>query len=213
MPRDSSRSSFITASSSAPTSASSWSTSSCSGGIAAATPRNRSASETSRCCAPSCRSRSMRRLVSSAVAAMRARDAVSAAWAWALAIAVAISSVNLPIWASVPRGKGASRLVDAAITPQIRPATTIGQPTEERIPTARASRAIAPVSCPKVSTRVGRPPSLTAVRCSRRPGRTASPPPTPPAPDSRRPHRLLTRQRRTVPCGPDRRRREGRPPA
>jgi len=104
----------------------------------------------------------MRRLVSSAVAAMRARDAVSAAWAWALAIAVAISSVNLPIWASVPRGKGASRLVDAAITPQIRPATTIGQPTEERIPTARASRAIAPVSCPKVSTRVGPPPSLTA---------------------------------------------------
>lgn len=88
---------------------------------------------------------------------MRAREAVSAVWASALAIAVATSSVNLAICASVSGGKGSSRSLEAAITPHNQPATTIGQPTEARIPTARASCAIAPVSCPKLSTRTGPP--------------------------------------------------------
>jgi hypothetical protein len=61
------------------------------------------------------------------------------------------------MWASVSGGKGSSRLVEAATTPHSRPATMIGQPTEERIPTARASRAITPLSCPKRSTRTGPP--------------------------------------------------------
>jgi hypothetical protein len=95
------------------------------------------------------------------VATIRAREAASSAWAWALAMAVATSSVNSPIWASVPAGKGSSRLVEAAITPHSRPCTTIGQPTEARIPSARASVAIAPASAPKRSTRTGPPVSLT----------------------------------------------------
>ena len=51
--------------------------------------------------------------------------------------------------------------MDAAITPQVRPPTTIGQPTEERIPTAWASRAIGPDAPTKLSTRAGRPLSRT----------------------------------------------------
>ena len=37
----------------------------------------------------------------------------------------------------------------------------IGQPTEARIPSARASVATAPASSPKLSTRTGPPDSLT----------------------------------------------------
>jgi hypothetical protein len=74
------------------------------------------------------------------------------------------------MWASVWAGKGSSRLVEAAITPQSRPATTIGQPTEERIPTTRASRAIAPVSSPKLSTRTG-PPCCRTPRAMLSPSR------------------------------------------
>ena len=44
----------------------------------------RRASETSRCWAPSCRSRSMRRRAWSAAATIRAREAVSSAYSWAL---------------------------------------------------------------------------------------------------------------------------------
>jgi hypothetical protein len=50
-----------------------------------------------------------------------------------------------------------SLFVDAAITPQRRPATVIGQPIDERIPTPSASWAIAPVSPMKLATRTGPP--------------------------------------------------------
>jgi uncharacterized membrane protein len=65
-----------------------------SGGTAAWAARSCRASETRRCWAPSCRSRSIRRRVWSAVATIRAREAVNSACASALAIAVATSSVK-----------------------------------------------------------------------------------------------------------------------
>ena len=65
-------------------------------GAFACAARTSSASETSRCCAPSCRSRSIRRRVASAVATIRAREASSSARLSALAIAVATISVNSP---------------------------------------------------------------------------------------------------------------------
>ena len=93
---------------------------------------------------------------------MRAREAASSARLSAFAIAVATSSVNSPICDSVSAGNGASLLVEAAITPQRRPPTTIGQPTDERMPSARASSAIGPEASAKLSTRTGRPVSRTS---------------------------------------------------
>ena len=78
-----------------------------------------------------------------------------------MATAVATSSVNSPIWASVSAGTGSSLLREAATAPHSRPPTRIGQPTEARIPSARASAAITPGSWPKSSTRTGPPVSLT----------------------------------------------------
>jgi hypothetical protein len=75
------------------------------------------------------------------VATRRRAACSSASWrsssrASAFAIAVAASSVNSEIRDSVSGGNGSSCSVDAAITPQVRPPTTIGQPTEERMPSA-----------------------------------------------------------------------------
>ena len=74
---------------------------------------------------------------------------------------MATSSVKSAIRDSVSGGNGASCLADAAITPHGRPPTTIGQPTDDRMPSARASRAIGPEVPSKVSTRAGRPVSYT----------------------------------------------------
>ena len=52
--------------------------------------------------------------------------------------------------------------MDAAITPHVRPPTTIGQPTDERMPSAWFSRAIGPDSPSKLSTRPGRPVFATS---------------------------------------------------
>jgi hypothetical protein len=84
----------------------------------------------------------MRRRVSSAAATTRAREAARAERLSAFAIAVATSSVESAICDSVSGGNGVPRLDDAAIAPHSRPPTTIGQPTDERIPSARASSAI-----------------------------------------------------------------------
>ena len=81
MPRAVSRSS-----SSAPV-ASATARSSCApspGGSAACAARSCRPSETSRCWAPSCRSRSIRRRAWSPTATIRAREAVSSAYSWAL---------------------------------------------------------------------------------------------------------------------------------
>ena len=100
--------------------------------------RSSSASETSCCCAPSCRSRSIRRRVASAVATIRAREASSSARPSAFAIAVATSSVN---FASRPpcRPAAARRSREpTAMTPQRRPSTTTARP-----PRTAASRRLA----------------------------------------------------------------------
>ena len=81
---------------------------------------------------------------------------MSSACVSAFATAVATSSVKSAIRDSVFGGNGSSRRVDAAITPHTRPPTTIGQPTDERIPSACASRAIGPEAPSKLSTRAGR---------------------------------------------------------
>ena len=74
---------------------------------------------------------------------------------------MATSSVKSAIRDSVFGGNGVARLVDAAITPHVRPPTTIGQPTDERMPSACASCAIGPDAPANVSTRAGRPVSYT----------------------------------------------------
>ena len=56
-------------------------------------------------------------------------------------------------------GNPASRVAEAAITPHVRPPTTIGHPTDDRMPSSWASRAIAPDAPTKLSTRAGRPVS------------------------------------------------------
>jgi len=72
---------------------------------------------TRRCCAPSCRSRSIRRRASSAVATIRVRDAASSAPLSAFATAVATSSVNWAMRISVsPRP-----CPDASRRPRSRP--------------------------------------------------------------------------------------------
>jgi hypothetical protein len=78
------------------------------------------------CWVPSCRSRSIRRRVSSPAATTRAREAASAARLSAFAIAVATSSVNEARRASVSAGSGCSRVMPAAIIPHSRPSTMIG---------------------------------------------------------------------------------------
>jgi hypothetical protein len=117
---------------------------------------------TSRCWAPSCRSRTTRRRSSSVAATIRARDAATSVCASAFAIAVATSSVNSAICDSVSAANGIALFVEAAITPHRRPSTTIGQPTDDRIPKPCASRAIGPRASAKLSTRPGRPASRTS---------------------------------------------------
>jgi hypothetical protein len=82
---------------------------------------------------------------------------VSWCWLSAFKTAIATRSVKSAIADSVFGGKRASRVIDAAITPHVRPPTTIGEPTEERMPSARFSRAIVPDAPSKPSTRAGRP--------------------------------------------------------
>jgi hypothetical protein len=83
----------------------------------------------------------MRRRVWSAVATMRAREAVSSACAWAFAIAVATSSVKSARRASVSAGSGSGRAELTPISPHSRPSTVIGHPTVERTPSWRATSA------------------------------------------------------------------------
>src|SRR5215469_14799393 len=109
-------------------------------GLATRAARRSRARETRRCWAPSCRSRSMRRRVASAVATIRAREAVRAAWAAALAIAVAASSVNPASRVSVPAGSGPAR-DPTTMTPQRRPSTLTGTPTAAPMPYLRPASA------------------------------------------------------------------------
>ena len=81
----------------------------------------------------------------------------NSARASALSIAVATSAVNRAIWASVSAPNGSSRVVEAATTPRSCRVTVIGQPTDDRIPAARASLAIVPLASAKLASRTGPP--------------------------------------------------------
>ena len=107
----------------------------------------------------------MRRLVSSAVATMRARQAASSACASAPATAAATNSVNAASRRSVPAGSAFRRADAAIITPHSRPSMLIGAPAEERIPVCRAATATAPPSA-RSSTCTGWPVSNTSVLTS-----------------------------------------------
>jgi hypothetical protein len=93
---------------------------------------------------PSCRSRSIRRRLSSAAATIRAREAVSSARPAAFAIAVATSSVNEARRSSVSGGNGRSPRELAAITPHTRPWTMIGVPADDWKPLSRRAVPNAP---------------------------------------------------------------------
>jgi len=60
------------------------------------------------------------------------------------AIAVVTSSVKAAILASVSTGSGCSSLDETIITPHWLPSTTMGAPTDERIPSSRSMAAIGP---------------------------------------------------------------------
>ena len=90
----------------------------------------------------------MCRRVASAVATIRAREAVSAALASALAIAVATSSVNPASRASVFSGSLSSCVEYTFMRPHSWPSTLIGTPTAERTPAATAAAAAGPASSP-----------------------------------------------------------------
>src|SRR5579859_5073136 len=119
--------------------------------------------ETRRCWVPSCRSRSIRRLVSSAAATIRAREAASSVRLSALLTAVATSSVKSAIRSMVLAGNG-SRVVNTVTTPHRRPSTTIGLATTDRIPSVRRPSATRSGTLfhSSSSTRAGRPVRHTA---------------------------------------------------
>ena len=103
----------------------------------------------------------MPRRASSLAVSSRAREATISCRAAAFETAVATRPVKSAIRDSMLGGKGVSRLVDAAITPHVRPPTTMGQPTDDRMPRACASRAIGPDVPTNESTRAGRPVAWT----------------------------------------------------
>jgi len=82
--------------------------------------RSRRPSETSRCWAPSCRSRSIRCRAWSLAATIRTREAVTSPCASALAIAVATSSVKPASRASVSAGDAPSVIIGRDAT-DVRP--------------------------------------------------------------------------------------------
>ena len=87
----------------------------------------------------------------------------SSARACALASAVATSSVKPAMRDSVSAAKGSGRKEAAKLTPQTRPSTMIGTPTEDAMPRPRASSTNGPVAGISAAwNRVGRPVSRTA---------------------------------------------------
>jgi hypothetical protein len=60
----------------------------------------------------------------------------------AFEIAVAMSSVKAASLASVSSGSGSSAFEATIVTPQRRPSTTIGAPTDERMPCSRSTSTI-----------------------------------------------------------------------
>ena len=92
--------------------------------------RSRRPRLTRSCWAPSCRSRSIRRRVSSDAATIRRREAATSARALALAVAVPTSSVKAVIQVSASIASEPSHRA-ASSTPHRSPSTTTGQAIEE----------------------------------------------------------------------------------
>ena len=88
----------------------------------------RIATLTSCCCAPSWRSRSMRRRHSSDAVTILARDTVTSARHCAVAMAIAVNPVNVVSRFSVSGGKGSDE-DPMATRPQRVPPTWMGTPT------------------------------------------------------------------------------------
>ena len=120
-----------------------------------------SAVASSRCCAPSWRSRSIRRRASSAALTRRAREAASSSRVSAFSIASETSCAKAAIRSSVPAGSGSGLAEHATSAPQMRPPTITGPATPERRPRPLISAATAPPTSSKSSTREGRPVSWT----------------------------------------------------
>ncbi len=99
----------------------------------------------------------MRRLVSSAAAAMRAREAASSACAWALAIAVAASSANAASRCPASGLSCPGRVVAVITTPHSRPPATTGLPVTARMPARRSQSVIDPGAPANRVSRAGRP--------------------------------------------------------
>ncbi len=116
-----------------------------SGGTEASAVRIWRPNETSRCCAPSCRSRSKRRRAPSAAATILAREAVSSARVWAFAIAIATRSAKSARRASVSAGRRSARDEPTNAAPHRRPSTMTGTPTTEPMPASRIRTASGPL--------------------------------------------------------------------
>ena len=119
--------------------------------------RSDSASDTSRCCAPSWRSRSSLRRASSPACTIRARDSISSCRASADARARATRSANSLRRVSVSGASGWSPPVATITAPQMRPPTVIGALTVPWNPSRCISSAIQPRRPSKLSIRTGRP--------------------------------------------------------
>ena len=108
------------------------------------------------CCAPSWRSRSIRRLASSAASTRRAREAAISSRASAFSIAYATSSANAATRSSAPTGISAASDHTAATAPQTRPLRRIGPAAPERMPRLCMSAATPPPASSQSSIRTGR---------------------------------------------------------
>jgi hypothetical protein len=91
----------------------------------------------------------------------------ASALAWAFEMAMATSSVNAAMRGSASSANGRSAVEEANAKPQTRPSTTIGTPTDVRMPRSRASSTNGPVARSSAGPhRHGRPLSRIARRSS-----------------------------------------------
>ena len=129
----------------------------------------------SRCCVPSWRFRSIFLRASSPAATILARDATSSVRFAAFEMAVATSSVKRASRSSVSGGRGSSLSVAATSAPHKMPSTTIGVPTDERMPRLRTSSPSSLSGLSQLSMRAGAPvrtifpPTVSGVSGNREP--------------------------------------------
>lgn len=137
MPREISCNSLVALAKSDATSARPLLRASNSSGRSSAAARSWRRKETSRCCAPSCRSRSGRRRASLEAATIRAREAISSARDVQAAMEVATRSANSALRYCVSGGNDLAGVEPTTAMPQTRPSTTSGAPATEPSPSSR----------------------------------------------------------------------------